>query len=148
MVKKEKCTSEEWNHCRVEKMGCSGCYYNENKNENKLEEAKQWLNDFTNIIAINKQYTITEGRLTKVQESIKTVLKGYEKLQKRNNRQYKLLQKKDKQLENSNNERDEYKGYYESTYKRFRHLIESKFIEKYDQYDFKKRRLQVRYKRS
>ena len=22
-----KCTSEEWNDCRVEKMGCKGCYY-------------------------------------------------------------------------------------------------------------------------
>ena len=53
-----------------------------------------------------------------------------------------------KALEDAENERDEYKGYFESTYKRFRHLIESKFIEKYDQYDFKKRRLQIRYKRS
>ena len=51
-------------------------------------------------------------------------------------------------LEDAKNERDEYKGYYESTYKRFRHLIKSKFIEKYDQFDFKKRRLQIRYTRS
>ena len=24
-----RCTGEEWDHCRVEKMGCSGCYYDE-----------------------------------------------------------------------------------------------------------------------
>lgn len=24
-----KCTGKEWDHCRVEKMGCKGCYYNE-----------------------------------------------------------------------------------------------------------------------
>lgn len=26
-----KCTDKEWQHCRVEKMGCPGCYYDENK---------------------------------------------------------------------------------------------------------------------
>ena len=26
------CTDKEWQHCRVEKMGCEGCYYN------KIEE--------------------------------------------------------------------------------------------------------------
>ncbi len=24
-----KCTGKEWDHCRVEKMGCKGCYYDE-----------------------------------------------------------------------------------------------------------------------
>ena len=24
-----KCTDKEWQHCRVEKMGCTGCYYDE-----------------------------------------------------------------------------------------------------------------------
>ncbi len=24
-----KCGDKEWQHCRVEKMGCPGCYYNE-----------------------------------------------------------------------------------------------------------------------
>ena len=40
MSKREKCTSEEWNHCRAEKMGCTGCYYN-----NTLEEAIKILNE-------------------------------------------------------------------------------------------------------
>lgn len=28
-----RCTGEEWDHCRVEKMGCNGCYYNEKNKE-------------------------------------------------------------------------------------------------------------------
>ena len=24
-----KCTGKEWDTCRVEKMGCKGCYYDE-----------------------------------------------------------------------------------------------------------------------
>ena len=26
-----KCTDKEWQHCRVEKMGCDGCYYDDKK---------------------------------------------------------------------------------------------------------------------
>lgn len=28
-----KCTGKEWDHCRVEKMGCPGCYYDEIEKE-------------------------------------------------------------------------------------------------------------------
>lgn len=27
-----KCNDKEWQHCRVEKMGCKGCYYDESDN--------------------------------------------------------------------------------------------------------------------
>lgn len=27
-----KCTDKEWKHCRVEKMGCDGCYYDDKEN--------------------------------------------------------------------------------------------------------------------
>lgn len=37
-----------------------------------------------------------------------------------------------------NNDYNEYKMYYESVYARFKHLIKSKFISKYDEYDLKK----------
>lgn len=41
-----KCTGKEWDTCRVEKMGCSGCYYtdevykkyNMRKDENDEQE--------------------------------------------------------------------------------------------------------------
>lgn len=28
-----ECTDKEWQHCQVEKMGCTGCHYDENKIE-------------------------------------------------------------------------------------------------------------------
>lgn len=28
-----KCGDKEWQHCRVEKMGCTGCYYDEIESE-------------------------------------------------------------------------------------------------------------------
>lgn len=27
-----KCNDKEWQHCRVEKMGCKGCYYDKSDN--------------------------------------------------------------------------------------------------------------------
>ena len=30
-----KCSDKEWQHCRVEKMGCKGCYYDEADNIKK-----------------------------------------------------------------------------------------------------------------
>lgn len=29
------CTDKEWKHCRVEKMGCENCYYDDKKKEKK-----------------------------------------------------------------------------------------------------------------
>lgn len=37
----------------------------------------------------------------------------------------------------NNNDSNEYKGYFESIRKRFMHLMQSKFISKYDEYDLK-----------
>ena len=67
----------------------------------KLEEAIQWLNDFTNIIAINKQYIITEGRLTKVQEAIETVLQALENKQKEIKKLYTIRNERDYGYENT-----------------------------------------------
>lgn len=44
-----KCTGKEWDHCRVEKMGCKGCYYDEKNQEiedyiNNMSEEE--MNDF------------------------------------------------------------------------------------------------------
>lgn len=36
-----KCGDKEWQHCRVEKMGCTGCYYNKTKiNTEEIEKAR------------------------------------------------------------------------------------------------------------
>lgn len=36
-------TSREWDHCRVEKMGCLGCYYYRKENEMNIDTAKNIL---------------------------------------------------------------------------------------------------------
>ena len=33
-----KCGDKEWMHCRVEKMGCFGCHYSEQKADDILKE--------------------------------------------------------------------------------------------------------------
>ena len=38
-----KCTSEEWDHCRVEKMGCIGCYYDEIEPEEYVRTDKGYI---------------------------------------------------------------------------------------------------------
>lgn len=47
-----KCTgtSRDWDHCRVEKMGCPGCYYyrKEQENEQKISERTKNKSNKTN----------------------------------------------------------------------------------------------------
>lgn len=65
-----KCTGKEWDHCRVEKMGCEGCYYNEDNDRdinNLIEELTnvrpdelraeglKLFNKINEIIDINKE---------------------------------------------------------------------------------------------
>lgn len=38
-----KCGDKEWQHCRVEKMGCYGCYYDEKGEKKKMKEMKYQL---------------------------------------------------------------------------------------------------------
>ena len=38
-----KCTSDEWDHCRVEKMGCIGCYYDEIKPDEYVRTDKGYI---------------------------------------------------------------------------------------------------------
>lgn len=46
-------TSYDWDHCRVEKMGCPGCYHyktirKENKDEQKISECSKNKSDKAN----------------------------------------------------------------------------------------------------
>lgn len=37
-----KCDDKEWQHCRVEKMGCKGCYYDYVSKEEIREVLKEY----------------------------------------------------------------------------------------------------------
>lgn len=51
-----KCTDKEWKHCRVEKMGCNGCFYDD-LNKNKIE---QHIDEATITIDGNKEIPLFE----------------------------------------------------------------------------------------
>lgn len=48
-----KCTDKEWQHCRVEKMGCIGCYYDEIK-------INDYIRIHEEIAKITKAYKIDD----------------------------------------------------------------------------------------
>ena len=36
LLKKGECTEQQWNNCRVEKMGCEGCTYDDYSGKNEV----------------------------------------------------------------------------------------------------------------
>lgn len=49
-----KCTDKEWDHCRVEKMGCRGCYYSEM--EENIKEDVEILNKLLDNDRLHRKY--------------------------------------------------------------------------------------------
>lgn len=75
-----KCGDEEWQHCRVEKMGCNGCYYNEIKKAIKMFEDldmgndKEFIKARENILNyINKLESKQKKIIDKIEEEIKNI---------------------------------------------------------------------------
>lgn len=46
-----KCTDKEWQHCRVKKMGCEGCYYDKKNIEEVIEGLESLLDDRLSFLA-------------------------------------------------------------------------------------------------
>ena len=46
-----KCTDKEWQHCRVEKMGCEGCYYDKKNIDEVIEGLESLLDDRLSFLA-------------------------------------------------------------------------------------------------
>ena len=82
-----KCGDKEWQHCRVEKMGCTGCYYNEIEvkeyiriHEEIAQITKKGKIDnhyiYSAIYGDGKEYTnISRRMITKHSKKISEVLK-------------------------------------------------------------------------
>ena len=51
-----KCTSEEWNHCRVEKMGCKGCYYDKKNSDEVIKGLESLINDRLSFLTPDDYY--------------------------------------------------------------------------------------------
>lgn len=72
-----KCTGDEWDHCRVEKMGCYGCYYN----DIDIEKAKEKLK----LLSIGDFVTwFTSDGIVEMEVAAKTLLQYVEQLEKEN----------------------------------------------------------------
>ena len=82
-----KCGDKEWQHCRVEKMGCTGCYYDEIEvkeyiriHEEIAQITKKGKIDnhyiYSAIYGDGKEYTnISRRMITKHSKKISEVLK-------------------------------------------------------------------------
>lgn len=87
----KRCTSEQWDSCKVEKMGCFGCAYNDNDMEileatiDSLKKAKPF------------KYT-NEQKVNAIEHLINRV-KDLEQIEKEHKKQNGELQKKIKELE-------------------------------------------------
>lgn len=46
-----KCTDKEWQHCRVEKMGCPGCYYDKKNIEEVIKGLESLIDDRLSFLA-------------------------------------------------------------------------------------------------
>ena len=65
-----KCTGKEWDTCRVEKMGCRGCYYDEKK---FIEFTKD--QEGVNVYCIKEDITVGDVLMGKDEETIWEVVK-------------------------------------------------------------------------
>lgn len=72
-----KCTDKEWQHCRVEKMGCEGCYYNVIEigewvrlKDGRIRQFKKYLEG--NIVELTRPYNV--ARITDVVKHSKNII--------------------------------------------------------------------------
>ena len=78
-----KCTGKEWDHCRVEKMGCTGCYYDDDKEIKILKNYVREWHDTDVAVAIEK--ILKENEQIKIKnKAIKNESNAYAKEMKKN----------------------------------------------------------------
>lgn len=88
-----ECTDKEWQTCRVEKMGCEGCYYNQiniNKDKEMLEKLARAYREKAEHV-IPTKYGDASVELYGIANAIENLLTGYKELEEENNRIRNLL---------------------------------------------------------
>lgn len=73
-----KCTGKEWDHCRVEKMGCIGCHYDEiEPNEYIRTESGDIfiVDDKKKVVQGIKFLDVQYGKIIKHSKNIKEIIK-------------------------------------------------------------------------
>lgn len=46
-----ECTGKQWDSCRVEKMGCKGCYYDKKNDEEVIKGLEDLIDDRLSFLA-------------------------------------------------------------------------------------------------
>ena len=84
----KKCTSKQWDTCRVEKMGCYGCAYNDNREEDIkiIEEEMEIIEHLCTDDCINKSTVIQP-----LKYALENLIKGYKELKQLEDVTYKTL---------------------------------------------------------
>lgn len=72
-----KCTGKEWDYCNVEKMGCEGCYYNED-NDRNIEILEEKINNIKKYSTYRYDWTETDI------QTVEHLIKAYKKLEEEN----------------------------------------------------------------
>lgn len=71
-----KCSGDEWDHCRVEKMGCYGCYYN----DIDIEKAKKIIK---NSYVMSTKHCLDDEN-QQLKQALEILIQSIEKLEKEN----------------------------------------------------------------
>ncbi len=73
-----KCTGKEWDTCRVEKMGCTGCYYDEIEVDEYIRTEKGYILKVDNekkVLKGLKFLDVQYGKVTKHSKDILDLIK-------------------------------------------------------------------------
>lgn len=139
-----KCGDKEWQHCRVEKMGCKGCYYDEIESIEyyTVEEIKKWKHDhlikkFMDLQELNKMQELLICNLKNQKEIDETITKTsknlIEEILQENNRllelcMFALLPKKIYNHELSNSTKEAFKNIITQNINEDTHTIRNEIV--------------------
>lgn len=69
-----KCTGKEWDTCRVEKMGCTGCYYDEIEVDEYIRTEKGYIFKVDNQKKVLKGIKILDVQFGKIKKHSKNII--------------------------------------------------------------------------
>lgn len=69
-----KCTGKEWDTCRVEKMGCTGCYYDEIEVDEYIRTEKGYIFKVDNQKKVLKGINFLDVQYGKIKKHSKNII--------------------------------------------------------------------------
>lgn len=130
-----KCTGKEWDTCRVEKMGCKGCYYDNTEIESNIKNLKEIVSLCEEEIKTNNG-NISAVLDLKDLKSLKSVLNYIQQLEKKikvsEEKDFKKKEYLNNNIQNLKQQMKGTKGQDRYSYKQEIQIYE-KFLELYEE---------------